>query len=74
MQNSKMSAETNAEKSKNVDDISISRTIAKPIVMSSISRIPNNFYEYDGEEIMSNFDREIIRETEKAIKGQNMFS
>lgn len=37
-------------------------------------RIPDDFDEYHGEEIMSNFDYTIISETENAIKGQKLFS
>jgi len=37
-------------------------------------RVPDDFHEFDGEEIMSNFDREINRNTERCIKGNKMFS
>lgn len=43
-------------------------------VMGSASRIPESFLEYNGEEIMSNFDGVIISETADAIKGKELFS
>lgn len=43
-------------------------------VMGSASRIPESFLEYDGEEIMSNFDGAIVLETAEAIKGKELFS
>ena len=39
MQNNEMSAETKAEQSKNVDDTSVSQTIAKPNVSGSLQSI-----------------------------------
>ena len=37
-------------------------------------RMPEDFSEYDGEGLMSNFDREIILETADAIKEKKLFS
>lgn len=37
-------------------------------------RIPEYFIEYNGEEIMSNFDHLIKKETAKTIKGRDLFS
>lgn len=42
--------------------------------MKTDVRRPENFDEFDGEEIMSNFDGEIIKKTLQAIKGKNLFS
>lgn len=38
------------------------------------TRLPENFIEFDGEEIMSNCDKEIVESTAKAIKGKELFS
>ena len=43
-------------------------------VMGSALRIPESFLEYEGEEIMSNFDGAIVSETAEAIKGKELFS
>lgn len=37
-------------------------------------RLPKYFTEFEGEELMSNFDGEINKDTEKSIKGKNLFS
>ena len=42
--------------------------------MGSSSRMPDTFTEYSGDEIMSNFDGQIVQETTDAIKGQELFS
>jgi len=43
-------------------------------VMGSAFRLPEGFLEYDGEDLMSNFDGQIIQETAEAIKGNELFS
>ena len=45
-----------------------------PVVMGSATRMPESFSEYNGEGLMSNFDRVIDKETEQAIKGNELFS
>jgi hypothetical protein len=45
-----------------------------PVVMGSATRMPESFSEYNGDELMSNFGREIDKETEQAIKGKELFS
>ena len=42
--------------------------------MSNTIRLPESFSEYKGEELMSNYDNEIVSETLEAIKGQELFS
>jgi hypothetical protein len=46
----------------------------KTSVMGSASRIPESFLEYNGEEIMSNFDGDIVSDTAEEIKGKELFS
>jgi len=46
----------------------------KGSVMGSSSRMPENFLEFDGEELMSNFDGLIVEKTAEAIKGKELFS
>lgn len=45
-----------------------------PVVMDSDYRMPKSFSEFGGEELMSNFDRQIVKETAEAIKGEKLFS
>ena len=42
--------------------------------MGSASRLPKSFEEYNGEELMSNFDRKINKEVANAIKSKKLFS
>ena len=42
--------------------------------MNDNYRMPKDFYEFQGEGIMSNYEREINQEIAEAIKGKNMFS
>jgi len=42
--------------------------------MGSTYRMPESFSEYEGEEIMSNFDGRVVEESAKAIKGKELFS
>ena len=37
-------------------------------------RIPEKFQEFDGDDIMLNFDRAVVEETAIAIKGEELFS
>lgn len=37
-------------------------------------RLPDKYKEYQGENVMSNFDHEIMIEIVKVIKGKNLFS
>ena len=45
-----------------------------PVVMGSATRMPESFSEYEGKQLMSNFDRVIDKETEQAIKCNELFS
>jgi hypothetical protein len=38
------------------------------------ARIPEGFTYYPGEEIMSNFDHKVVKETAEAIKGKPLIS
>ena len=42
--------------------------------MNNTTRMPTVFTEFEGEGLMSNFDREINQKTKKAIKGKNIYS
>ena len=42
--------------------------------LNSKSRLPEGFSEFYGENIMSNFDGRVVKETEDAIKGKNLCS
>ena len=42
--------------------------------LKTILEMPNDFVEYDGDEIMSNFDMKINEETALAIKNKKLFS
>lgn len=42
--------------------------------MENNVRLPEDFKEFDGEEIMSNFDGKVVEETAEAIKGKPLFS
>lgn len=39
-----------------------------------IKLLPEGFVEYDGDELMSNFNHRIEKETAEAIKGKKLFS
>jgi len=42
--------------------------------IQTVPRLPESFTEYDGETLMSNYDREINETTAAEIKGKEVFS
>ena len=62
-------------KNKEISNTNETEALNKALVNGNSNlRMPEHFEEFDGEELMSNFDGKIVEATAKAIKGKELFS